>query len=140
LRIFLEPVKEVEKSYQNRDFLTAFVLAETYFEYETNLILSHLLTDRLPPEILKELHLWSKLNWLWRLGLLDRDTHKKIQDIIQVRNKLVHPLDKPDKDGRVCDIFLRFRLTEKEKSLLLDFKECYSRLVQADSKVWEKKI
>jgi hypothetical protein len=133
-------VKEVEKAYQNKDFLTAFVLAETYFEYETNLILGHLLTDRLPPEILKELHLWSKLNWLCKLGLLDRDTRHEIRTIIEIRNKLVHPLEVLDKEGRMCDISLRFRLNEKEKSLLLNFKECYSRLVQAYSKVWEEKI
>ena len=140
MRIFIEPVKEVEKAYQNKDFLTAFVLAETYFEYEANLILSYLIADRFPPEILKEWRLTSKLDWLRKLGLLDRDTRQKIQNMIEIRNKLVHPSEVLDKKGRMCDISLRFRLNEKEKSLLLNFKECYSRLVQAYSKVWEEKI
>ncbi len=139
MHINIEPVKDIENAYQNNDFLKGFVLAEVYFEYEVNVIWGNLIPDTLPPKILKEWRFRSKLDWLFKLGLIDNVTHKKTVAITEMRNKLVHPLEMTDSEGRICDIFLRFRLNDREKSLLLDFQECYSKLVEADSKLYKEK-
>lgn len=151
LHIVIDPVGEVEKAYNNEDFFLGFILAVTYIEYEANRIFSHLIFERLPLEILKELNLRSKIDCLSRLELkddtdtdstpkkmIDNHTRKKMESMVQIRNKLMHPSDIIDKQGRESNIFLRFRLGKNEKSLLGDFKECYSKLIQVDSKLHKK--
>ena len=133
-------MEDIEKAYNNNDFFAGFILAATYIEYEANQILGHLIAERLAMEVLKEWRLWSKLDCLRRLDLIDCITHQKMEGIIQIRNKLMHPSGIIDKQGRENDLFLRFRLDENEKSLLLNFKECYSKLIQTDSKLFKEKL
>jgi hypothetical protein len=133
-------VGDIEKAYNNNDFFAGFILATTYFEYEVSRILGYLIADRLPLEVLKEWHLWSKLGCLFRLDLIDCSTRKKIEGIIKIRNKLMHPSGITDKQGREHDLLLGFRLNEIEKSLLLNFRECYSKLVQADFRLFKEKL
>ena len=70
--------------------------------------------------------------------MIDRTTHDKINAIIKIRNKLMHPKN-IWKKGRMLDIFLRYRLTEKEKTSLLSFKECYTKLGEAHFRILGEK-
>lgn len=100
--------------------------------------MGHLIEGRLPLEILKEWRLRAKVDCLCQLGLLNRLTRKKIENIMSVRNNLVHPLEVTDKEERRHNVFLRYRLNEREKSFLLSFKECYFELVQTDSRIFKE--
>jgi len=130
----INPVREIEDAYKRNDFFTAFALAVTYFEYEANLTFGTLIENRLPLGVLKEWGVKSKIEWLSRLDLIDPKTRNRIIRIIEVRNKLVHPIGIRENE-RTRDVFLRYRLHEEEKSLLLVFADCYRKLMKAHSKV-----
>jgi len=69
-----------------------------------------------------------------------KNSHDKIREIVDIRNRLIHPTEREDKEKRRGDVFLRFRLNEKEKSSLLNFKECYTTLLLADSRIFKEKF
>jgi hypothetical protein len=73
--------------------------------------------------------------------MVDHSTYEKISEIIKIRNKLVHPINIWEKGekGRLRDIFLPHRLTEREKSSLLSFNECYLKLVEVHSTILDEK-
>jgi hypothetical protein len=76
--------------------------------------------------------------------MLDHSTYEKIREIIRIRNKLIHPEPKWEngkegKKGRLLDIFLRYRLTDEEKSSLLGFNECHDKLGEAHLRTLEEK-
>ena len=66
--------------------------------------------------------------------------HNKINQIIELRNKLVHPKNIwENKLERRQDIFLRYILEDEEKSLLLNFNDCNDELIKAHSIVLTEK-
>ena len=137
LRILINPIEEVEKAYRNGDFFVGFILAATYIEYEVNCIMGYLMGDLPQKLFLENLPLRIKLECLSELNRIDRTTYKKIKEIMKIRNRLMHPSDLIDRQGRKGDPLLRFMLNEKEKSFLCNFKECYSKLVQTDFKLFK---
>lgn len=140
MRVFINPVKEVQDAYENRDFIKGFVHASLYFEYEINQIMGNfIIDDELKQVLLESITLGQKLKGLLKLNLVNRETFKKIWSIIEMRNKLVHPSQKWDvKKKRMQDISLRFRLTSKEMDSLLHFKECYQKLMDIDVQTLER--
>jgi len=138
MRLQINPIKDIEDACKSNSFFTAFALASTYFEYEANLILGTRFENRISLEILEKWNLQTKIRLLFGLDMVDRTTHDKISQIIKIRNKLMHPVNIWE-NGRMRDIFLRYRLTEKEKSYLLSFNECYAKLVEAHSRTLAKK-
>jgi hypothetical protein len=140
MRLQIAPIKDIEDAYKNKDFFRAFILATAYFEYETNLILGTFFEDRISPQVLGYWSFKSKIKLLFGLDLIDRSTHDKISQITKIRNKLVHPVDIwEDKGRRMRDIFLRYRLREEEKTLLLSFDDCYGKLTEAHLRVLTEK-
>jgi hypothetical protein len=136
----INPVEEIETAYKTNNFFTGFALAVTYFEYEANQILGMFYRDRIPVKKIEWRSLASKIRKIFRLDLIEENSYGKIFEIIETRNRLIHPTEDIDKEDRRHDLILRFLLNEKEKSSLLSFKECYSSLVQADSELSEKKL
>jgi hypothetical protein len=128
----------VEDACKNNNYFTAFALASAYFEYETNMILGIHFENKIPLEKIARWHLQTKIGLLLGLNMVDRTTHDKINAIIRIRNKLMHPINIWEK-GRMLDIFLRYRLTEKEKTSLLSFKECYTKLAEAHATILGEK-
>jgi hypothetical protein len=140
MHIVINPIEEIETTCKTNNFFTGFALAVTYFEYEANQILGMFFQDRIS---LKKIEWWSlasKIRIVFGLNLIEEKACSKILEIIKTRNQLIHPTEDIDKEDRRHDLILRFLSTEKEKSSLLSFKECYSSLVQADSKLSEKKL
>jgi len=132
----INPKKDVEDAYKSNNFFTAFALATTYFEYEANLIFDTLFENRIPLQVLGNWSLKSKIRLLLGLKLIAQDAHDKINKIIRIRNKLLHPINVwKSKERRSLDIFLRYRLSEEEKSLLLSFDDCYAKLMKVHSKI-----
>ena len=140
MRIVLNPIEDLETACKSGNFFTGFALAVTYFEYEANHILGMFFQDRIPLKKIEKWSLASKIGIVFGLNLIEEKDCSKILEIICTRNRLIHPTEKTDKEGRRRDIFLRFRLNEKEKSSLLCFKERYGSLVQAYSELWVKKM
>jgi len=134
MRIVINPIEEIETACNTANFFTGFALAVTYFEYEANHILGKVFQNRISLKKIERWSLASKIRIVFGLDLIEEEAYSKILEIIDTRNRLIHP------EGRSHDIFLRFRLNEKEKSSLLGFKECYSSLVQAYSELFEKKL
>jgi len=144
MRLKIDPKKEIKDACESNNYFTAFALASSYFEYEVNLILGTCFETRISLEKIGRWSLQTKIGLLFGLNMIDRTTHDKINEIIKIRNKLVHPVNiwengKKGGKGRMRDIFLRYRLTEKEKSSLLSFNECYSKLVEVHSRTLAKK-
>jgi hypothetical protein len=125
--------------YKSGDFFTGFALAVTYFEYEANRILGMFFQDPIPLNKIEWWSLTSKIRRVFRLNLIEENVYSKILEIIETRNRLIHPTEEIDKEDRRHDLFLRFLLNEKEKSSLLSFKECYSELVQTDFRVFKER-
>jgi hypothetical protein len=120
--------------------LLVFALAVTFFEREANQLLGVFFYGR---KSLYDIEWWSmskKMVKIFSLNLIEKDAYDKILEIVRIRNRLVHPSEREDQEGRKNDLFLRFRLSEAEKDSLLSFKECYSRLLEADSKLWKGKF
>lgn len=140
MRIVLNPIEDIETACKTGNFFTGFALAVTYFEYEANHILCMLFQDRIQADRIEWWSLASKIRKIFGLNLIEEKARSQILDIIDTRNRLIHPTEKTDEEGRRRDIFLRFRLNEKEKSSLLCFKECYGSLVQAYSELWVKEM
>jgi len=141
MHIVINPIEEIETKYKNGDFFTGFALAVTYFEYQANLILSMFFQGRISRKALERWSLALKIRLIFGLNLIEeKEVFHKIHDIIEMRNRLIHPTEQEDKEERKGDTILRFRLNEEEKSLLLGFKECYSELVQTDFKVFKKRL
>jgi len=140
----IDPKKDIKNACESNNYFTAFALASSYFEYEANLILGTRFENRIPLEKMERWHLQTKIRLLFGLNMVDRTTHDKINEIIKIRNKLVHPVNiwengKKGERGRIRDIFLRYRLTEREKASLLSFNECYAKLVEAHSRTLAEK-
>ena len=93
---------------------------------------------RISHEALERWSLAVKIRLIFGLNLI-KEVFQKIHDIIEMRNRLIHPTELENKQERKGDIILRFRLNKEEKSLLLGFKECYSELVQTNFKVFEER-
>jgi hypothetical protein len=140
MQILINPIEEIETACKTANFFTGFALAVTYFDYEANHILGMFFQDRISRNTIERLSLALKIKIVFGLDLIEEKAYHKILEIIDTRNRLIHPTDEMDKEGRSHYIFLRFRLNEKEKSSLLGFKECYSSLVQAYSGLFEKKL
>jgi hypothetical protein len=138
MRLQIDPKKDIKDACESNNYFTAFALASSYFEYEANLIFGTRFENRIS---LKKIGRWSlqtKIRLLFGLNMLDHSTYEKISEIIKIRNKLVHPVNIWEK-GRMLDIFLSYRLTEREKSSLLSFNECYSKLVEVHSRTLDEK-
>ena len=140
MRILTNPIEEIETAYKTANFFTGFALAVTYFEYEANHILGMFFQNRISRETIEGWSLASKIRIVFGLDLIEQNSCSKILDIIATRNRLIHPTDEMDKEGRSHDLFLRFRLNEREKSSLRGFKECYSSLGKAYSELFGKKL
>jgi hypothetical protein len=136
----LNPIEDIDDACKTGNFFTGFALAVTYFEYEANQILCMFFQDRIPADKIEWWSLTAKIRKISGLNLIEKKTRSQILDIIDTRNRLIHPTEKTDEEGRRHDIFLRFRLNEKEKSSLLYFKECYGSLVQADFRLFKEKL
>jgi hypothetical protein len=138
MRLQIDPKKDVKDAYESNNYFAAFALAASYFEYEANLIFGTRFENRIPLAKIERWPLQTKIGLLFGLNMLDHSTYEKISKIIETRNRLVHPANIWEK-GRMRDIFLKFRLTEKEKSSLLSFDECYFKLIEAHSRTLSEK-
>ena len=128
----INPIEDIKDAYESKNYFTAFALASSYFEFGANLVLGTLFENRISLKKIGRWHLQTKIRKLVELDMIDQPTHDKIIEIIKIRNKLVHPVDIwENKEGRMQDIFLRYRLTEEEKASLLSFNECYAKLIEA---------
>jgi hypothetical protein len=138
MRLQINPTKDIEDACKSNNYFTAFTLASAYFEYETNLILGTRFENRISLKQIEKWHLQTKIRLLFGLNMVDSATHDKMNEIIKIRNKLVHPVNIWEK-GRMRDIFLRYRLTE-EKSSLFSFNECYAKMVEVHSRTLAEKL
>jgi hypothetical protein len=140
VHLLINPVEEIETAYSNANFFAGFALAVMYFEREANQLLGIFFYKRISLYIIERWSLAMKMRMMYGLNLIEKETHDKIQEIVRIRNCLIHPSERRNKQRRRNDLFLRFRLYEEEKSSLLNFKECYSLLLKADSRLWKEKF
>jgi hypothetical protein len=140
MRITINPVEEIEIANKTGNFFTGFALAVTYFEREANQLLGVFFYDRISLTVIERWLLMLKIRMIFGLNLIERNTYDKIREIVEIRNRLIHPSELESKTKRRNDLFLRFRLDEREKSLLLNFKECYSTLLQVESRIFTEKF
>jgi len=140
MQILINPIEEIETAFKSNNFFTGFALAATYFEREANQILGIVFHERVSLCVIERWSLTMKMRIVFGLNLMDKNSYNKIREIVEVRNRLIHPTEQKDKEKRRGDIFLRFRLNEREKSSLLSFKECYSSLLQVDARIFKEKF
>jgi len=144
MRLQIDPKKDIKEASESNNYFAAFALASSYFEYEANLIFGTRFENRISSQKIGRWPLQTKIRLLFGLNMLSHSTYEKISDIIKIRNKLLHPVNiwengKKGEKGRMLDIFLKYRLTKKEKSSLLNFDECYSKLVEVHSRTLSEK-
>lgn len=144
MRLQINPEKDIKDSCESNNYFAAFALASLYFEHEANLIFGTLFENRISLEKIGRWSLQTKIRLLFGLNMLDLSTYEKISEIIKIRNKLMHPANvwengKKREKGRMLDVFLRYRLTEREKSSLVSFNECYHKLMEAHSRTLDEK-
>jgi hypothetical protein len=100
MRILINPLEDIEGAYKSGNFFTGFALAVTYFEYEANRILGIFFQGRISHETVERWSLASKIRIIFGLNLIEEEACHKIDEIIGIRNRLIHLTDREDKEHR----------------------------------------
>lgn len=115
--LVINPIAEITKSMQNKDYFGAFTNAVAFFEYLGYKKLVKSLKGKINEEKLSRFSVSKIVILLFCLDIIKQPTYAKMFEVIKVRNDLIHPKE---------DVGLRYtidddkaeRLVEKAKEVI----------------------
>lgn len=118
--IVINPIPEIQEARKNRNYFLAFILAVSHFEYYgyRAFKIRNLIVDKGS----RYITVTKIIKRLKKNGLIDESIYKKMQEVKEKRNELVHPKCKEA-------ITMRYIITKNDESLLDKAIQCIEALM-----------